>query len=87
MASLPYPSEIVASFLSKERIQAIDIRDWCGGTMDEAIQLLSFLVRKQALVRDGREYRKNSAFISLLKKLRADPLVKELSNESNSPEF
>lgn len=87
IASLTYPVEIIESFLSKERIGVIDIRDWCGGTMDEAVQLLSFLVRKQALVREGREYRKNSEFISLLKTLKNDDLIKEMANDNGQEEF
>ena len=67
----PFPEDFIKQVLHTTRIDMIDICDWCAWERTEAQELLSFLVRKHAFVRDGRSYRKTSPFITLLKELLA----------------
>ena len=65
----PFPSDVTKQLLYTNEIDLRDIQDWCGWDRGEGMQLLSVLVRKHALQRDGRGYRKTPAFIILLKDL------------------
>lgn len=65
--SLPFPADFVKQILHTNKMDLQDIQDWCGWDRMEATQLLSFFVRKHALRRDGRAYRKTPPFIKLLK--------------------
>lgn len=65
--STPFPKDVVDQFLHTTSIELQDVQDWCGWDRNNAMQLVSFLVRKHALVRDGRAYRKTPEFIKLLK--------------------
>ncbi len=69
IANLPFPYDFIESLLRRDRIESQDIQDWCGWERKEANDLLSILVRKHALVRDSRGYRKTSPFIALLKEI------------------
>jgi len=75
IAALPYPQDFIGHLLHTTTVELRDLCDWCGWERGEAMELLSFLVRKHALVRDDRAYRKTSEFINLLKKLQTDELV------------
>lgn len=72
LCETPYPSDLVKNILHTNAIDLTDLQDWCGWDRHEALQLLSFLVRKHAVVRDGRAYRKTTQFIHLLKEMLAD---------------
>ncbi len=65
----PFPSDFINQMLNATEIELRDIQDWCSWDRQDALQMLSFLVRKHALRRDGRAYRKSSSFIELLKKM------------------
>ena len=65
----PFPKDFIEQILYTREIEPRDLSDWCGWDKEDAIGLLSFLVRKHALQRDGRSYRKTSAFIEHLKAL------------------
>ncbi len=80
---VPYPSDFVEQMLHTNEIELRDICDWCGWDKGDGLQLLSYLVRKHALVRDGRGYRKTPPFIELLKALKLSPEMKVLDR----PEF
>lgn len=67
----PFPRDIVKELLYTDDIQLRDICDWTGWERGDALQLLSLLVRKHALVRDNRGYRKTAKFIEFLKALSA----------------
>lgn len=69
----PFPVDFAKQTLHTSFIQLVDIQDWCGWDRADAQDMLSFLVRKHALVRDGRAYRKTPPFIQLLKKLLEAP--------------
>lgn len=68
----PFPQDVVDSLLHTTKIELQDIQDWCGWDRNGAMQLVSFLVRKRALARDGRAYRKTPEFIRLLKGMDID---------------
>lgn len=65
----PFPSDFVQQLLYTNEIEFRDICDWCGWEKGATVQMLSLLVRKNALQRDGRGYRKTPKFIEFLKKL------------------
>lgn len=65
----PYPEDVRKQLLHTDRIELIDLQDWCAWDRQEAQMFLSLLVRKHALSRDKRCYRKTSPFITLLKNM------------------
>jgi hypothetical protein len=73
----PFASDLVEAMLNAEDIDARDFRDWCGWQMEDAVELLSLLVRKHALVRERSTYKKTPAFIALLKGLRGSDELKK----------
>jgi hypothetical protein len=77
-----HPSDLVNHLLHQQDIQLIDFQDWCDMDRDLAQKLLSMMVRKHALVRDNRVYKKTAEFISLLKKMQADGIPKGVSSDT-----
>jgi hypothetical protein len=72
----PFPRDVAKQLLHTNKIDLQDLQDWCAWDRQEATALLSFFVRKHALRRDGRSYRKTPRFITLLKALiESDELV------------
>lgn len=69
ISCVPYPSDLIKQLIGKVSIDVQDICDWCGWERLEAQELLSLFVRKHAMARDGRGYRKTSAFITILKEM------------------
>lgn len=67
---MPFPRDFVTNALSTTSIDLRDICDWCAWNREEALQALSFFVRKHALTRDGPAYRKTPPFIAMLKRLK-----------------
>lgn len=67
--AMKYPADFVEACSGAETIVPSDIMDWCEVDKDEAQRLLSLLVRKRCLRRDGRVYRKTQGFITLMKSL------------------
>jgi hypothetical protein len=65
----PFPRDFARQLLHTDKIDMQDICDWCAWDRVEAQVMLSFLVRKHALMRSGRSYRKTAPFIELLKDL------------------
>lgn len=65
----PFPADLVQHLLHTNKIEIQDIQDWCAWDRQNAQNLLSLLVRKHALIRENRAYRKTSPFIELLKDL------------------
>ena len=63
----PFPHDFISHVLHTTEIELRDICDWCGWDRENGIELLSFLVRKNALKRDKNVYRKTPDFIELLK--------------------
>ena len=71
LLSVPFARDFVNSMLHTQDIELRDICDWCGWEHDPGRELLSFLVRKHALVRERAHYRKTGRFIELLRDLAA----------------
>ncbi len=74
----PFPADFIEQMLHTNEIELRDICDWCGWERGDGLTLLSFLVRKHALRRDGRGYRKSPPFIELLKQVRESKEIKIL---------
>lgn len=79
----PFPYDFVQQMLYTNDIDFRDISDWCGWEKGETSQLLSLFVRKNALQRNGRGYRKTARFIEFLKTL----LKSKEMEISNRPDF
>lgn len=69
---VPFVKDFVNAMLTTNDIEVRDIADWCGWEWDDAKPLMSFFVRKHALVRELGHYHKTSQFIELLKQMRED---------------
>lgn len=65
----PFPRDFVESLLAAEFLDQQDLQDWTGWDRHDSQQLLSFFVRKRAIVRRKRTYVKTPAFIDLLRNL------------------
>lgn len=72
LTQTPYPKDLIDNILHTARIEVQDVQDWCAWDRQTSLELVSFLVRKRALQRDGRAYRKTSRFIELLKQWLTD---------------
>ena len=66
-----HPADLIEHLMHAKEISLIDLQDWCEADQETSRTLLSFLVRKHALYRDGRVYVKTSEFITLLKAIKA----------------
>ena len=67
--STPFPEDFIEQLIHTNLIEVRDMCDWTGWDRESATSLLSFLVRKHALLRDNRAYRKNPSFIALLREI------------------
>ncbi len=67
----PFPRDLVDSLLGATRFDQSDFQDWCGYQRDQAGEFVSLLVRKRAIMRDGRHYRKTPPFNELLRGLQS----------------
>lgn len=65
--AMPFPAEVVESFLRADRIDVQDIQDWTGWDRTESLAFMSVLVRQHALRRNYKSYQKTGPFIQLLK--------------------
>lgn len=89
MLATPFPFDFLEQMLHADSVQLRDISDWTGWDRGESTDLLSFLVRKHALIRDRKVYRKNPKFIDLMRELQNSDDLKKVSrpehiNERNS---
>lgn len=73
----PFPRELVTHLLDTTEIEAQDLQDWCGWDRAMASRLISILVRKRALIRDGKVYRKTPDFINFLRHESTAPSVED----------
>lgn len=65
----PFPKDFCKSLLARDFIESGDLADWTSWDKTEVQSLLSLLVRKHALIRSNKAYRKSALFIEFLKKL------------------
>lgn len=65
-----FPKDLCENLLAATKIDLHDLQDWCAMDRENGLQLLSLLVRKHCLMREGRNhYRKTGQFISLLREM------------------
>ena len=80
--SLPHARDFVEQILSSVYVDIQNVQDWCDYERGSAQSLISFLVRKRALIRCNRStYKKTGGFVGLLKKMESDDAFVEI------PEF
>ena len=65
--SLAFPQDFVDQILLTGIVDMQAVQDWCSCDRIEAQRILSFLLRKHAIVRKGRNYVKTSRFTVYLK--------------------
>lgn len=70
-----YPRTLCNNLLARDFIEKQDLSDWTTLEMIGVTDLLSVLVRKQALMRRGKAYCKTPLFITFLKNLLLDPTL------------
>jgi len=64
-----FPRDLIENLLYADTIRVEDFEAWCDVELGDAQTLMSFLVRKRAIFRKGREFIKSPDFITLLKEL------------------
>lgn len=72
ISALPFPYDFVEALLRCERVEQQDVMDWCSWDRVQSSQAMSLMVRKHALRRDGKYYRKTGPFIELLRSILRD---------------
>lgn len=83
----PFVRDLCKQMLHTTSIALVDLQDWCGWQQQDAIGLLSFLVRKHALVRDKRAYRKTPPFIVMLKQMLTEKLPERPNYVKDAAKF
>lgn len=83
----PFPSDLVTSLLGATKIDKEDLQDWTGYDRESAQNLLSLFVRKHAVLRDGKTYRKSAAFITLLRQMTENGICKDRPQHIKNKEF
>jgi len=78
LLSTPFPDDFLEQMLHCDAIEQRDVCDWTGWDRDEARELISFLVRKHALIRNNRFYQKNPAFVDLMRELQVSDDMKRV---------
>jgi len=85
------PKDLHQHLLFSDYVDQHDLRDWVGGDYGIAGNLLSVLVRKQALKKIGRTYVKTPEFIEWLNRTtivdRPDHLKKETDKDGKEKKF
>jgi hypothetical protein len=64
-----YPRDLIENLLYADTIRVEDFEAWCDVEFGDAQKLMSFLVRKRAIFRKGRDFVKSPDFITLLKSM------------------
>lgn len=83
----PHPQDFITQLFHAESIEFRDIRDWCAWDVETTLEFISFMVRKHALLRDGRAYRKNSRLNTLLKEMRKEGVERPAHIVKDSVDF
>jgi len=72
-----HPNDLVNHLLVTDEIMHSDLQDWCEIEWDDAKKLMSMFIRKHAILRDQRVYKKTPAFIKMLKDMKTKGLPEE----------
>ena len=75
LLEVPFPLETIRGFVRTTEIRQSDVVDWSALDKEAARDLVSLLVRNNALTRRYSNYYKTGAFIEFLKKLEVGPSV------------
>lgn len=67
-----FPKDFCRSMLAQDYIEIQDLGDWGSVDHGRAQAMMSLFVRKHALIRRGKYYRKTPPFIEFLKSMEAD---------------
>lgn len=86
VGELPHAKDTVRSLLNAETMTPFDFADWTGWELDKCREIISFLVRKNAIARGRRSYVKSPAFIALLKEMQLNGLTNETAYDKTSGE-
>lgn len=87
IAAMPFPYVFIEHALRCEQIEQQDLQDWCNWDRTEASQIVSLLVRKHALKRDGRFYRKTAQFVDMLRDIQSSRGVPDRPDHIPEGEF
>lgn len=87
IAALPFPYDFIDNILRADSIDPQDLQDWCGWDKVESSHLVSLLVRKHALKRDGRAYKKTAPFVDMLRAILAARSIPERPDHIPEREF
>ncbi len=87
IASSPYPKDLVQCLLTAPTLDLQVLQDATGYDRGAAQELLSLLVRKRALLREKRVYRKAGSFTDLLKAMLAKDDFLEVPDYLNEVRF
>lgn len=82
-----YPKDFCRAFLAQEFVELQDLANLAACDIPQANSMISLLVRKHALIRKNKYYRKSPLFIDLLKGMADDPNVADKPNESKEERF
>lgn len=85
--TLAHPKDFCKSMLSRDYIEPQDLADWTGKERNEVNVLLSLFVRKHALIRSNKAYRKSAKFIELLKTMLAKNEFVEIPDYIRNAQF
>lgn len=83
----PFALDLCNSLLTAVKLDINDLCDWTAWTREDAMHLLSLLVRKHAILRDGKQYRKSAAFILMLRQMIDNGEVKNRPDHIKVKEF
>lgn len=83
LGTCKHADTLISGMLYREKITLADLLDLSGSDRETGQDILSQLVRSNALVRERRHYRKTPPFIDLLKVMEKDPSCKGLAAESD----
>jgi hypothetical protein len=79
-----FPNDLVDNILHNDFFDKQDIQDWSGMDNQRSNSFVSVLVRKRALVRYKRGYRKSPAFIELMREWLNDGKIVEIPDHVDS---
>jgi len=83
----PFPREFIDLMLHTPKFDEMDIRDWAGWSRDVAGEFTSKLVRRRALIREGRQYRKSPTLIDMLKHIGSNGQVTDAPDHVRETEY
>jgi hypothetical protein len=84
---MPFPKDFCRSMLAQDYIEGQDLADWSASENGTAQSLVSLFVRKHAIMRRGKYYRKTPLFIDFLKSMAGDESVPSSAQPTKERRF